>query len=202
MSNDEGRRLVSRTIEGVETLVSTESGEIFVDIPAANSRYIRVEEGQTVQEGDIRSQTAEELTSESLRKWTVETIGPKTVIGTDQETGERREWDRESLEQKLAIGSLSTVLADFERVNVSGETKPSDREDRRSDEKAVIVTVYGDDSRKFTQTYRLVDDDAVSDERRLELVESDDRIGRFETALQERFERAVELALRSEGYAI
>lgn len=68
MSNDGGRRLVSRTIEGVETLDSTESGEIFVAIPAANSRYIRVEEGETVQEGDTRSQTAEELASELLRK--------------------------------------------------------------------------------------------------------------------------------------
>lgn len=194
MSNDSDRRLVPRTIEGTETLVSTESGEIFVDVPAANERYVRVVEGETVQEGDIRSRSAEELASESLRKWTIETIGPETVIGTDQETGERREWEREVLDQKLAIGGLSTDLTGFERVKVSGEANASDRD-------SVTVTVYGNDSRKFTQTYRLIGD-AGDEDRRLELTESDDRVETFEDGLRERFDHAVEFALRNEGYAI
>lgn len=200
MSNDRDRRLVSRTIEGVETLVSTESGEIFVDVPGTNSRYIRVEEGDTVQEGDIRSRTAEELESDSLRKWTIETIGPETVIGTDRETGERREWDRDSLDRKLAIGGLSTDLTDFERVNIGGGADESERNGRGSNE--VPVTVYGNDSRKFTQTYRRIDDDVGDDERRLELAESDERVERFDPDLRERFDQAVELALRNDGYAV
>lgn len=68
MSNDSDRKLVTRTFEGVETLVSTGPGEIFIDVPEAKARYIRVVEGDTVQEGDIRSRTAEELESASLRK--------------------------------------------------------------------------------------------------------------------------------------
>lgn len=200
MSNDRARNMVSRSIEGVETLVSTESGEIFVDVPASNPRYIRVEEGDTVQEGDIRSRTPDELASESLRKWTVETIGPETIIGADRETGERREWDRESLEQKLAIGGLSTNLTDFERVKVSGGADASNGDEPGSDE--VSVTVYGNDSRKFTETYRRIDGDGDGDERRLELTESDERVERFEPELRERFDQAVELALRNEGYAV
>ncbi|WP_222920065.1 hypothetical protein [Natrinema sp. SYSU A 869] len=202
MSNDRDRTLVSRTIEGVETLVSTESGEIFVDVPAANERYIRVEEGDTVQEGDIRSRTADELASESLRKWTIETIGPETVIGADQQTGERREWDRESLDQKLAIGGLSTDLTNFERVKVSGAANTSKQEGRPSEAESVTVTVYGNDSRKFTETYRRIDDTADGSERRLELTEPDERVERFDPDLRERFDQAVELALRNEGYAV
>lgn len=178
----------------METLVSTESGEIFVDIPDANARYVRVEEGETVQEGDIRSRSSEELASESLRKWTIETIGPETVIGTDRETGERREWDREELEQALAIGGFSTNLSGFERATVSGGADASTEE-------SVTVTVYGNDSRKFTQTYRLVDD-ADRDERRLELAAADERVKTFEADLREQFDSAVALALRNEGYAV
>ncbi|MFC7240184.1 hypothetical protein ACFQS4_18660 [Saliphagus sp. GCM10025317] len=201
MSNVSERNLASRTIEGVEALVSTESGEVFIDVPAANPRYIRVEEGDVIQEGDARSRTEEELASDSLRKWTVDTIGPETVIGTDRETDERREWDRESLEQKLAIGSLSTNLTDFERVNV-GEPRTADRDGGRSDEQLVTVTTYGNDSRKFTQSYRLVDVDEGGDERRLELAKSDKRIEGFEDDLRKEFNEAVELALRNEGYAV
>lgn len=160
---------------------------------------------------------------------TIAAIGPETIIGTDRETGERREWDREVLEHKLAVAGYSTNLTDFERVNV-GVSNATDREGRRSDEKSVTVTVYGNDSRKFTQKYRFVDDDideldgdvrggaergderdAVGgderddvddDERRLVLAESDDRVERFEDGLRERFDQAVELALRNEGYAV
>ena len=200
MSKNRNRELVTRTMEGVETLVSTEPGEIFVDVPGSNSRYIRVEEGDTVQEGDIRSRTAEELESESLRKWTIETIGPETVIGTDQKTGERHEWDRESLDQKLAIGGLSTNLTNFERATVSGAANSSAQNEPDSDE--ISVTVYGNDSRKFTETYRRISDDDGVDERRLELTESDERVERFDPELRDRFDQAVELALRNEGYAV
>ncbi|WP_247000046.1 hypothetical protein [Halosolutus gelatinilyticus] len=192
MSHNSERQLEPRTIEGVEALVSTDSGEIVLDVPAANPRYIRIEEGDTVQEGDIRARTAEELASGSLRKWTIETIGPTTVIGTERETGERREWDRESLERKLATGGLSTNLTDFERVNVSGQSDVDD----------VTVTAYGNDSRKFTQTYRPVDSDGDGTERRLELTEPDERVETFDPDLRGRFDRAVELALRNDGYAI
>ena len=199
MTNAGERTLVSRTIEGVEALVGTDSGEIFIDVPAANPRYIRVRDGDVIQEGDVRSRTEEELASGSLEKWTIETIGPETVIGTDQESGERREWDRESLEQQLAIGGLSTNLTDFERVNV-GASKSEEEAGRRSDEKTVTVTVYGNDSQKFTQSYRHAD--AGGDERILELIDSDDRVEEFEPDIRAKFDQAIEFGLRNDGYAV
>lgn len=195
------RQLVSRSIEGVATLVSTQSDEIFIDVPAADPRYIRVEEGDTIQEGDIQSRTEEELESPSLRKWTIETIGPETVLGTDQETGEQSEWGRESLEQQLATGSLSTTLTGFERVNVIGDPSTADLEESQSDDVTITVAVYGNDSRKFARTYRLTDD-VEGDRRHLELEKDDKSVEKFETDLQEQFNHVVEDALRDEGYTV
>lgn len=203
MSSNTVRRLISRTIEGVEALVTTESGEIFLDVPAETPRYIHVVEGATIQEGDIRSRTAKELESPTLRKWTVETIGRKTVEGTDRETGEEIEWDREELETKLAIGALSTNLVDFGRVNViRGPATENHEEGLDEDSATVSVIAYGNDGQKFSQTYRLVGTDAGSEDRRVELEASDERVKTFETELRERFDRAVEEALDDEGYTL
>lgn len=196
------RELISRTIDGVEALVDTRSGEIFLDVPASEPNYIRVREGDTVREGDIRSRTEQELESTSLDRWTIEDIGRETVVGTDEETGQRREWDRESLERRLAIGGLSATLTDFERVHVIGESDTQRREGRGSNEGAVIVSVYGNDGRKFVRTYRRSDEGSGAAESRLELVDSDTRVAEFEPGLQERFDRVVERALRDEGYAV
>lgn len=201
MSSGKVRNSVSRTIDGVEALVTTESDEIFIDVPAADPRYIRVEEGDTIREGDVRSKREEELESPSLRKWTVETIGSETVIGTDQATGEQSEWDRELLEQRLATGGFSAVLTDFERVNVTGEPSTTDLEESRSDEVIITVAVHGNDGRKFIQKYRLIDEEE-GEQRHLELEKEDASVEKFETDLQEQFNRAVEHALRNEGYSV
>ncbi|WP_224333855.1 hypothetical protein [Haloprofundus halobius] len=201
MSTDRVLRLISRTIDGVETLVNTESGEIFIDVPAATPQYIRVEEGDTIQEGDTRSRTERELESPTLRKWTVERIGRGTVVGTDIETGERREWERESLEKQLAIGGLSTNLTSFDRMNVTGGAKsPGHRGE--TGEESLIVVLYGNDARRFIQTYRVVDDESGGGERRVELMEPDERVESFDPDLRKRFDRAVEQALQTEGYVI
>ena len=152
-------------------------------------------------EGDIRSRKEEELESPSLRKWTIERIGPKTVVGTDQETGEQHEWERESLEKQLAIGGLSTNLTDFDRVNVTGGAKTLNHEEETGEE-SIIVVLYGNDGRKFTQTYHAINDGTDGDERRVELMESDRRVEMFEPDLRERFDQAVERALRNEGYTV
>lgn len=201
MDRNNVRNLISRTIDGVDTFVNTESGEIFIDVPAYSPRYIHVEEGDTIQEGDVRTQTELELESPSLRKWTIEGIGEKTVVGSDQDTGERREWKRESLEKQLAIGEFSTELKEFERVSVTGGAEASDHEGRSNGE-SISVVLYGNDGRKFTQQYALIDDGAGSGERYVELVESDKRTETFDTDLRDRFDQAIERALRYEGYTV
>ena len=197
MANDSIQSLISRTIEGVEALVGTESDEIFIEIRVDTPQYVRVREGDLVQEGDIRSETAGDLESASLEKWTVESIGAETVVGTDRKTGERREWSREELERKLASGGLSTNLTGFERVHVVGTETAGPAEESERD--SITVAVYGDDGRTFTRTYR---PDADGDGRNLELVDPDERVENFDPELRAEFDRTVAGALEDEGYAV
>ena len=197
------RTLTPRTIESTEVLVSTAPGEIFLDVPASSPRYIRIRENEMILEGDVRSREQEEVESAGLDRWKVAKIDPDRVIGIDQDTGERRTWKRETLERQLVTGGLSTNLTDFERVSV---TRTGGWEDEEGDEpsaQAVVAVAYGNDGRKFTQTYRVVDGGTDGEaERRLTLAKADKRTQKFEAALREQFTRAVELALRSDGYAV
>ncbi|WP_331232324.1 hypothetical protein [Natronorarus salvus] len=197
MDDDFTRTLAPRTIEGTESLVSTDPGEIFLDMPATSPRYIRVREGEIVQEGDIRSRDERELESVALRKWNIEEIGTKTVIGTSTETGEQREWDRESLEHRLGIGTFSTDLTNFERVSVTESEGEDD-----DHPPVVIVVVYGNNGTKFIQRYRIVEDGMENDNRQLELYRSDRATEAFDEDIHEQFVRSVERALRGEGYAV
>lgn len=197
MANDSIQGLISRTIEGVEALVGTESDEIFIEIRADTPQYVRVREGDLVQEGDVRSETPGDLESASLEKWTVESIGAETVVGTNRTTGDRREWEREELERKLASGGLSTNLSGFERANVAGAENDSPTEKSRNG--SITVAVYGDDGRTFTRTYR---PDEAGDGRNLELVGPDERTDNFDPELRAEFDRTVAEALEAEGYAV
>ena len=199
MNEDATRTLVPRTIEGTEVMVSTDAGELFLDVPASSPRYVRVGEGDTVQEGDVRSRNEQELASSGLEKWTIEAIGTDTVIGTDQKSGDRREWDRRSLEKQLVTGGLSTNLTDFERVSVTQTDGQNDSEGDGPGESTVTAVVYGNDGQKFTLTYRLADGDG---DRQLEPASADKQVEKFDDELKERFARAVELGLRSEEYAV
>lgn len=196
MSTGKARRLIERTIDGVEALVNTESGEIFIDIPAVTPRYISAEEGDVLREGDVRSRKQNELDSPTLRKWTITEIRPDAVVGTDQETGERHEWERESLEKQLAVGGLSTNLTSFDRMSVVSGVNPTQA--RETSEESIVVVLYGNDGRTFTQTYQV--DGADGDERLVELLEPDKRAETFEPILRKRFDQAIEHALRTEGY--
>lgn len=197
MTTDSIRSLESRTIEGTDVLVGTEPGEVFLDLPATEQNYVRVVEGELVQEGDVRTRDDEELASRTLRRWRIDEITAENVRGTDLETGEPAEWTRDSLERKLANGTLSTDLTGFERADLP----------RRSDDEAdgdaseVTVTVYGNNGRRFQQTFRPTNGDGESGTR-LEVTESDPTVERFDDDLRERFLRTVEVALQSEGYAV
>lgn len=192
------RTLVARELEGTDALVGTGAGEIFLDIPASSPRYIRVVEGGVVQEGDVRSKSPRELASTSLQKWRVRDIGPETVVGVDLDTGEETEWERSKLEQFLANGAYSTWLTGFERVSVT-QTGDWEEFEESGREPSVTVVVYGNDGRKFTQTYRFA---KPGDDRRPELDRDDRRAADFDEELRGRFERAVELALRNEGFSV
>lgn len=191
------RMTVTQHIGGVDAIINTEPGEIYIDIPANSPRYIHVREGDRITEGDVRSQTREELESPTLKKWRIESISEDTVAGVNTETGELNEWDREWLVERLSIGEYSVDLWGFGRVSVAetGMWEHGDTDDQVDAEPMVVVTIYANNGQRFTQRYTA---DHPDDWESLTIAERDPRIDTFGEELRERFDDAVATALKTE----
>lgn len=186
-----------RTIGGIKALVNTDPGEIFIDLPASNPRYIRVQEDGRIQEGDVSSRSPAEMAGPLLTHWTIKSITEETVTGIDDKTGEVKEWDRQHLVRGLSTGEFSAELSTFDRVSVAqieAGSASSAIEDPKEGGLTVIVIVYGNNGEKFTQTYVGPEADLES----LELVEQDVRIKQFDEEVRQHFDGAVRRALEVE----
>lgn len=198
--DDQGTTIEIREIQGTQVGVGTDPDELFLDLPINRPIYVRVSEGDHVQEGDVRARGSfelaeggDELASTTLRTWEVVEIGPGTVVLRDLETDGREERDREELEYDLATGVVSTNLTEFERVTVV-RTGPWD--DDSDAPPHVTVTAYGNDGRKFSRVYHLGEGTS------LEYWRQDRAITEFSDALRDRFERRVAEALSDDGYSV
>ncbi|MDG5821876.1 hypothetical protein [Natronococcus sp. A-GB7] len=192
------RKHTFHTIDGVEALINLDPGELFLDLPANTPRYIRVQEGDQVQEGDVRTQTSQTMDSQTLSKWRIDSISTDTVTGVDVDTGEAQEWDREWLIQRLGTGGFSVKLTDFDRVSVSettglGGSHADDQDDEVSPH--VIVTAYGNNGQKFIQLYSATE---PGDWESLQLVDQDQHVKEFSEDVLEKFETAVARAIQLE----
>lgn len=197
-NHDTTRKHTFQTIDGVEAIINLDPGELFLDVPAHTPRYIRVREGDRIQEGDVRTQTSQTMNSQTLSKWRLEEIGTETVTGVDVETGESEEWDREWLIQHLGSGGFSAELTDFNRVSVSEMPESSgSRTDDRDGERSphVIVTAYGNNGQQFTQSYSATE---PGDWASLTLVKRDRHVDAFGEELRETFDAAVTKAIELE----
>ncbi|WP_224448615.1 hypothetical protein [Haloprofundus salilacus] len=198
MSEHTKKTMETRTVDGVEALVNTDPGEIFIDLPASNPRYIRVQEGDRIQEGDTGTRTTAEMAGPLLTHWVIESITEETVTGRDTETNETREWDREQLIQRLGTGGLSAELTTFDRVSVTeieewgGRHSPEGTEEEKP---YVVVVTYGNNGGKFTQLYAATETD---DWDSLEVVQQDSHIEEFSDELRKRLDDAVREALEAE----
>lgn len=197
MTDEPIRSLETRSIGGTEVLVSTETDEIFLDVPATGQDYIRVVGGDLIHEGSVRSHYDRDLDPPTLQAWRVDEITAESVRGTNIDRGDPNEWDRESLEQKLADGTLSTGLTGFERADVPQQTAT----ESGGDQPDVTVTIYGNNGQRFQQRFHPIDDIEASG-CQLELTHSDPKVDAFDDDLREKFMGVVEIALRSEGYAV
>jgi hypothetical protein len=196
--HDSPRRHTFQTIDGVEALINLDPGELFLDLPANTPRYIRVQEGDHIQEGDVRTQTHQTMNSQTLSKWRIDEITADTVTGVDIDTGESQEWDREWLIKHLGTGGFSAELTDFNRVSVSeapglGRAHADDRDDEVSPN--VIVTGYGNNGQKFTQVYSGTE---PGDWESLTIVKQDQHVQEFSEELRAKFDAAVTKAVELE----
>lgn len=197
--HDATRKHTFRTFDGVEALVSLDSGELFLDLPMNTPRYIRVREGERILEGDVRT-NPDQMGSGALSQWRIDSITTDTVTGVDLESGESREWEREWLVRHLGSGGFSAELTDFDRVSVSDTTgltvPPVDTGEQRADAGPhVVVTAYGNDGQKFVQSYAATE---AGDWGSLRVVERDGRVQEFDDELREKFDAAVEEAFELE----
>ncbi|WP_049968753.1 hypothetical protein [Haloferax prahovense] len=198
MTEHTKKTIETRTIDGVEALVNVDSEEIFIDLPASNPRYIRVQKGGRIQEGDVGTQSTAEMAGPLLTHWVVESITEETVIGRDTETNETREWDREQLIQRLGTGGLSAELATFGRVSVTELEEWRGRHTSEGSEEAkpyVVVTAYGNNGEKFTQLYAATE---TGNWDSLEVVQQDSHVQALSDELRTRFDDAVHEALEVE----
>jgi hypothetical protein len=199
MSNEHPKKTIeTRTIDGIDALVNTDPGEIFIDLPASNPRYIRVREGDRIQEGDVGTRTTAEMAGPLLTHWVIESITAKVVTGTDTDTGETREWDREQLIQHLGIGGYSAELTTFDRVSVTEIEEWGGRRSAEGTEEVkpyVVVIAYGNNREKYTQLYAATE---AGDWGSLDVVRQDTHVQNFSDELRERFDDAVREALQVE----
>lgn len=199
MTNQNSKRTVEvRTIDGVDALVNTDPGEIFIDLPASNPRYIRVQEGDRIQEGDVNAKTTAEMAGPQLTNWNIESITTEAVTGTDTDTGETREWDREQLLQRLSAGEFSAELTTFDRVSVTEVEEWRERYSVEEDKEVkpyVVAIVYGNNGEKFTQLYAATE---AGDWDSLEVVQRNTHIQNFSDELRQRFDDAVNQTLEVE----
>jgi hypothetical protein len=192
------RKHTFQTIDGVEALINLDPGELFLDLPANTPRYIRVQEGDQIQEGDVRTQTSQTMDSQTLSKWRIDAISTDTVTGVDIDTGENQEWEREWLIQHLGTGGFSVELTDFNRVSVSETTGlEAPHADDHDDEVSphVIVTAYGNNGQKFIQLYSATE---PSDWESIRLVKQDQHVEKFSEDVREKFDTAVTRAIQLE----
>jgi len=199
MTRENDKQTVERwTIDGIDALVNTDPGEIFIDLPASNPRYIRVQEGDRIQEGDVSTHTTAEMAGPSLTNWSIESITAETVTGTNTETGETREWDRSQLIHRLGAREFSAELTTFDRISVTeiGEWRERHSVEATEEEKPyVIVIAYGNNGEKFTQLYAATES---GDWDSLEVVQKDTTIQDFSDELRNRFDDAVHTTLEVE----
>jgi hypothetical protein len=195
MTEHTKQTIETRTIDGIEALVNVDPGEIFIDLPASNPRYIRVQEGDRIQEGDVGTQSTAEMAGPLLTHWVIESITAETVIGRHTETNETREWDREQLIQRLGAGEFSAELTTFDRVSVTELEEWRGRHSPEGSEEVkpyVVVIAYGNNGEKFTQLYAATE---AGNWKSLAVVQQDSHVQAFSDELRTHFDDAVREAL-------
>ena len=196
--NIQTRTVETRAIDGIDALVNTNPGEIFIDLPASNPRYIRLQEGDRIQEGDVSTRTAAEMAGPLLSHWTIDTITTESVHGTNTQSDTQREWDRENLISRLCAGEFSAELRTFDRVSITEiEDWPGSKRDNESDmmRPYIVAVIYGNNGDKFTQLYAAT---VEGEWDSLQLVQQDTAITDLSNSLQQTIETAVQTALTTE----
>lgn len=195
----------TKRFESFDARFGTDPKEIHIELRMGSHAYIRLREGDYLQEGDAFHREQLGVNSPTLDTWEVIDITPEIVVGRDLATGDEVAMDREGVEKGLAVGRYSTNLTDFEWVSVYqvGDWDDYDPEDddsgtRYTGQPYVSVVAYGDNGLKYGRRYRFVEPESD----RLYLWKEDGPLRRFSDEVADRLDRRVRTALEAEGYTV
>ncbi|QCJ45777.1 MULTISPECIES: hypothetical protein [Haloprofundus] len=183
---DSHTRIERRTIAGKEARVYLDPDEIRVEWRPGRAVYLGVRVGDRIKNAD------RDVASARIDEWEVEEITPERVVGRSIKTGERREWDRETLERGLVVGNYATNLTEFATVVV--------HEIGRYDGRDPYVTVlaYGNNGEKYGRRYGFVD----AGERTVEFHDQDPAVERLAPEMATAFDELVVGAMKDDGYVV
>ncbi|WP_157572920.1 hypothetical protein [Halogranum rubrum] len=187
-----------RTIQGRETRVRTIPDEIYVEWRPGRPVYFGVRVGDHIKDAD------RDVESAHITEWEVVEITPETVVGVNQKNGERTEWDRRDLEQRLVTRQYATNLSEFATLTVhpvgSWESYEAATDaDKPTREPSVNVVVFGNNGEKYGRRYRFVEPGETT---RIELLDQDASIERLDSELQRQLDETVSQALDEDGYTV
>ncbi|KTG08887.1 hypothetical protein AUR64_13835 [Haloprofundus marisrubri] len=183
---DSHTKIERRTIAGQEARVYLDPDEIHVEWRPGRAVYLGVRVGDRIKDAD------RDVASPRIDEWEVEEITAERVVGRSVKTGDRREWDRETLERGLVVGNYATNLTEFatvlvHEIGVHGGRDPY-----------VTVVAYGDNGEKYGRRYGFVD----ADDRTVEFRDQDPAVDRLPTEMATVFDELVDGVLVDDGYTI
>ena len=185
-------RVVHRTIQGRDAVVHADPEEIRVEWGVGRPIYFGVRVGDRIKDAD------RDVSSPLIDEWSVTEIAPDRVVGVGVDTGERREWDRETLERALAIGNYATNLSAFERVAAHRVGSAPGNQSNLPHAPYVTVIAYGNNGERYGRRYRFVDDD----ERQVTVRDEDAVIGRLPADLRAMLDDRIREILGEDGYEL
>lgn len=177
----------------------TDPDEVHGIAPTGRLMHIRVQEGDSIQEGDEETKVrggSRAGGAPALTQWTVTEITSETVTGRETENGESQRWRRNQIEVALAVGRLSTNLTGFETITTI-ETN-GDRV-QSMDDPTVKVILYGDNSTQYYRTYTGTVGSVRSD---IELWSEDPSTERLNDDMAEKLDKNARDTLAAKGYTV
>lgn len=195
----------TRQYAGYGATFGTDPEEVSIDLRTGSPAYIRLRVGDLLREGDAAHHEQHRTAGPAVDRWEVVEITPESVAGRHLEIGEETTWPRHEIEKKLAVGTFSTDLTDFERVSVYQVGRHEDHDPDADDtglrfrgRPYVSVVAYGDNGRKYGRRYRFADPDSNA----VYLWKQDEPAGGFSPEIEARLDRRVTAALEAEAYRV
>lgn len=197
-AGDRSTNVEHRTVQGREARVHTIPDEIYIEWRPGRPVYFGVKIGDRIKDAD------RDVESAHITEWEVVEITPETVVGINEKTGERTEFERRELEQGLLLRRYATNLSDFATVVVHTVGNWADHDaaveaGEPAREPCLGVVVFGNNGEKYGRRYRFTEPGETAE---VELLDEDPSIGRLSPEMQTKLDETVVEALHEDGYEL